>query len=180
MKWHKTHSKIGTFSTVAMAQALNKTAYLTRKFENKIRKYPLDKKEVQEFVKTVKPKVEVVNAIGKITWLEEQLVYALTHNLPVPKQVEHGLFTFNEMFKKLGQEIAILDERMQYDPVGVYNEAKEVSDSDPFQKEVTYLFNKFEKPRRLARNKARNEKLSRWDGRKTGIVTKADPDPVPA
>ena len=47
------------FSTIAMAQAINRTAYLANKFENKISAYPLDKKEVQEFVNAVKPNVEV-------------------------------------------------------------------------------------------------------------------------
>ena len=120
--------------------------------------------------------------MNKLTSLVERKVYALTHNLPVPKQVEHGLFTFYERFKKLEQEITILDERMQYDPVGVIAEAIEVSVSDPFRKQVTYLFNKYEQPRRLARNKARNEKLSRWEGRKTNDytgITSSDPDPLP-
>ena len=147
------------FNTIAIAQALNRTAYLTRKFGNKINKYQLDKEEARRLGEAVRPKVEVVNAIGKISWLEEQLVYALTNNLPVPKQVEHGLFTVNEMSKKLKQEIAILDERMRYDPVGVIAEAIEVSSSDPFRKEVTYLFNKYERPKRLDRNKARNDKF---------------------
>ena len=109
--------------------------------------------------------------MDKITSLDERQVYALTHNLPVPKDVEQGLSTFYERFKKLEQEIAILDERMLNDPVGVIAEAIEVSSSDPFRKQVTYLFNKFEQPRRLARNAKRNEKLSRWrEGRPTIIL----------
>ena len=53
-----------------------------------------------------------MKAMNKMTSLVERKVYALTNNLPVPKDVEHDLFTFYERFEKLQQEIAILDERM--------------------------------------------------------------------
>jgi hypothetical protein len=149
------------------AQEFDRTGYLMLKYADKLKTYPLDKKEARRLVVACRSKSPVLQAIRKMVWLYKQSIYAEIHNLPIPKEIEHDLFTLSEMYRKHERNKESLDERIQKDPIGVLQEAKKVSDSDPFRKEVTHLFNKYEQPKRVARNKARIEKISRWEGRET-------------
>jgi hypothetical protein len=103
--------------------------------------------------------------------------------MPLPNDTNQGWSELVEGFKELEKNPQKLNElRLKWCTIQDISNSKEIEKSDPLFRQMRILYNKYESPKRIARRKMINQKLS--DNYKDGKVGKtnfytgiADPNP---
>jgi hypothetical protein len=90
---------------------------------------------------------------------------------PLPNDTNQGWSELVEGFKELEKNPQKLDElRLKWSTIQDISNSKEIEKSDPLFRHMRLLYNKYESPKRIARRKMINQKLS--DNYKDGKVGK--------